>query len=269
MARFKGGARAAWMGAARRIKGADWWSLAGEFVMIVAGILIAFQLDRWAESWGRSSDRRLYLERLVEEAEGNADLLAFQLEGVQADTAAVRRLLVALPDAAARAAFARDNEGACNLFKLPAVNLQGAAMAEHAALPTAALLDDLPLRRAIRRAMGADAFVASQLDYFRVGIQRHTERLDRYFLSRFDARTGEIACSVDAAGLAADPVAVSTLAQLHVNRLNFGRMRAGQLADHRAVRDRARCVLARNCPAESAKARRAPRRAEPGRAKGA
>ncbi|HKR24027.1 MAG TPA: hypothetical protein VJS15_02120, partial [Allosphingosinicella sp.] len=136
--RFTRGAAAAWSTAAGRVRGADWYALSAEFVMIVAGILIAFQLDRWAEGWGKSRDRALYLERLAEEAERNAEVLDFQLEGFRADTAALRQLLVALPDPAARARYARRGGSACGLFRLPAVNLQGAAMAEHGALGIAA-----------------------------------------------------------------------------------------------------------------------------------
>jgi len=249
---FKRGAAVMWTRAARRTRGADWYAVTAEIVMIVLGILIAFQLDRWAEGWRKVRDRELYLERLIEESATNVEVLTQSLQLFRRNTAELRQILAFLADRAARPRPAGRGFG-CRMLHMPAVRLQTTAMAESANAGALDLIPDAPLRGLIHRAAAGDAFTAGQLDYFRGFFLRYSERTDRHLAYRFDPRAGVVSCALALDSLAGDPDAPSALARVYADRVNFAGFRARQLGEHRAVNARARCLLAGNCPAAAAR----------------
>jgi hypothetical protein len=58
---------------AKRIKEQDWFVVTVELLVVVAGILIALQLDAWAESSRNGQLERIYLQRLAEDLQIEQD----------------------------------------------------------------------------------------------------------------------------------------------------------------------------------------------------
>lgn len=246
LGRFQRAASSAWSSAAVRARHADWAGILFELLLIIAGILIAFQLDRLAEGWKRSSDRQLYLERLAEESAANVERLHLTEQMLKEDSEELRALVTALPDPAARRRLPAGL--GCGMLRLPAIRLQTATMAEYADAGSLELAPDPQLRRLINTAAAGDSFIAGQLDYFRDSFILYLERLLPYTRNRFDAASGEVSCAMDVDSLAADPQARSLLAAIYADRLNFEGFRIRQLREHRALHRRI-CELHTNCPA--------------------
>ena len=245
LGRFQRAAASAWASAAGRARNADWGAILFELLLIVTGILIAFQLDRFAERWKRSHDRQLYVERLAEEATANVERLHLSVATMKEDTEELRQLLTAIGDPAARDRLPPGI--GCGLLRLPAIRLQTAAMAEYSDTGSLELAADPQLRQRINSAAAGDAYAASQLEYFRDSFILYLDRLLPFTENRFDPRSGKVSCRLDVEAIAADPDAASLLAAIYTDRTNFESFRSRQFRDHKALHQRI-CELHRNCP---------------------
>lgn len=244
LTRFQRAAAGVWARAAGRARGADWLAVAGELLIVVFGILIAFQLDRWAEHWSRDQERRLFLQRLAEESAANADALTSlndQFRGVTGEVLRLSRAVSGPEAARGTAAYG------CGALHLPAPRLQSAAIDEAADTDALALLPDAELRRLIHQAAATNRFVDRQLDYFRDAFQRFGDRLDRYTLWRIGRNGSELSCEIPLDALAGDAEAVSLLARVYRDRYRFAEIQRDQLAVQKALGERARCLLDGRC----------------------
>lgn len=77
---------------ARSIREQDWLVVAIEFVIVVAGILLALQVDQWAEQRAERALEREYLHRLVEDLEIERAHLSATLQSTQNRVDAVHYL---------------------------------------------------------------------------------------------------------------------------------------------------------------------------------
>jgi hypothetical protein len=247
LTRFRMAAAGIWSRTAARARKTDWLAVAGELTIVVVGILIAFQLDRWAEHWRQSNERRLYLERLAEESRGNARALAERQHEFTENTAQVLGLARAIADPARRARIAARPGYGCGALQLPGSRLQTAALEEAGDAGALELLTDPRLRQLLHAAAATDRFAALQLDYFRDSFQRFGERLDRYTLWRLDTANGRFSCSVAIDALARDTEASSLLGRIYRDRVRYAEIRAEQIAAHRALAARAHCLFDGRC----------------------
>ncbi|HYJ53819.1 MAG TPA: hypothetical protein VEW04_11680 [Allosphingosinicella sp.] len=247
LTRFQRAAAGVWSRAAARVRKADWLAVAGELAIVVVGILIAFQLDRWAEHWRQSNDRRLYLQRLAEESRGNARALEKRRDEYNENSAQVLGLARAVADPTQRARIATRPDYGCGVLHLPAARLQTAALEEAGDAGALELLPDAQLRRLVHDAAANDRFAGLQLDYFRASFQRFGERLDRYVIWRIDTANGRFSCSVAIDALARDSEASSLLGRVYRDRLRYAEFRAQQIAGYRAVAARAQCLFDASC----------------------
>jgi hypothetical protein len=243
LTRFRLAATGIWSGARLRARKADWLAVAGELAIVVFGILIAFQLDRWAEHWGRTEERQLFLRHLAEESAANTAELERRVDEFEATTGDVLRLsrAIAAPDRPGRADYG------CGTLHLPASRLQTAALDEAADTRALAVLPDAELHRLSHAAAAANHFADRQLDYFRDAFQRFGDRLDRYTLWRIGADGERISCEVPLDRLAGDAEAVSLLTRIYRDRRRFSEILREQLAAQRALADRARCLRDGRC----------------------
>jgi len=247
LTRFRMAAAGMWSRTAMRARKADWVAVAGELVIVVVGILIAFQLDRWAEHWRQSSERQLYLERLAEESRGNATALEQRQAEYNANTAQVLGLARAVADPARRARIAREPGYGCGMLQLPGSRLQSAALEEAGDAGALELLPDARLRQLLHAAAATDRFATLQLDYFRDSFQRFGEHLDRYTIWRLEMGNGQFSCSVAIDALARDQEASSLLGRVYRDRVRYAGFRAEQIAAHRALAARAQCLHDGSC----------------------
>lgn len=230
-----------------RVRKADWVAVAGELAIVVFGILIAFQLDRWAEQWRQSSERQLYLERLAEESRGNVRALEQASAEFSTNTAQVLGLTRAVADPGQRARIARTANYGCGALHLPAARLQTAALEEAGDAGALALLPDPELRRLLHAAAATDRFANLQLDYFRGSFQRFGEHLDRYAVWRIDAEGGPLSCRYAIEALAQDAEASSLLGRVYRDRVRYGEFRNEQATAYRALAARAQCLHDGGC----------------------
>jgi len=247
LTRFRLASAGVWSRTAARARKADWVAIAGELVIVVVGILIAFQLDRWAEHWRQSNERQLYLERLAEESRGNATALEEKQAEYNANTAQVLGLARAVADPAQRPRIAAEPGFGCGMLQLPGARLQSAALEEAGDAGALELLPDSRLRELLHAAAATDRFAALQLDYFRSSFQRFGEQLDRYTIWRLGTGNGQFSCSVAIDALARDQEASSLLGRVYRDRVRFAQIRTEQIAAHRALEARAQCLHHGSC----------------------
>ena len=245
--RFQRAAISAWSRAAGRARKVDWWAVAGELVIVVFGILIAFQLDRWSESWRGAKDRSAYLQRLVEESDANVAELRELDRQFSEVTAEVGRMGRAVDDPERRAAMRFTGDRACRALQMPAAKLQTSALEESGNPAALQLVPDPALRRLIHRAVAQTRYADRQIEYFRDSFQRFGVQFDPYANWSVDPGKGEIGCSVDFEGLAREPGIRTLLARIYRDRLKFGEIHAEQIEKQRAVGRRAACLLAKTC----------------------
>lgn len=243
LTRFQRAAASAWSRGAARARKTDWVSIAGELAIVVFGILIAFQLDRWAESWSRAQERELFVQRLAEEAGANVQELGELADQFNGVTGQVLRMSRALgrPATPARIDFG------CGILHLPAARLQTAALDEAADTRALPLLPDAELRRLIHESAARNRFTDRQLDYFRDAFQRFGDRLDRYMLWRIGPDGQAVSCEVPLQRLARDEEAVSLLTRIYRDRRRFGEILRDQLAAQHALAERAQCLSEGRC----------------------
>jgi hypothetical protein len=247
LTRFRMAATGVWSRAAARAHKADWAAVAGELLIVVLGILIAFQLDRWAESWRRSNEQRLYFERLAEESRGNATALEDRLKEFTEDTAQVLGLARAIADPAQRSRIAARPNYGCGALRLPGARLQTAALEEAGDAGALELLPDARLRQLLHGAAATDRFANLQLDYFRDTFQRFGEHIDPHTIWRVDMATGDFSCRMALEAMAADREAVSLLGRIYRDRVRYAEIRTEQIAAHRALAARAQCLFDGSC----------------------
>ena len=247
LTRFRMAAAGVWSSAATRARKTDWAAVAGELVIVVLGILIAFQLDRWAENWRRSNEQRLYFQRLAEESRGNATALAVrQVEFIE-DTAEVLGLARAIADPAQRTQIASRPDYACGVLRLPGARLQTSALEEGGDAGALELLPDAQLRQLLHAAAATDRFANLQLDYFRDTFQRFGEHIDPHTIWRVDTASGNFSCHMALDALAQDREGVSLLGRVYRDRVRYTVIRSEQIAAHLALAARAQCLFDGTC----------------------
>lgn len=245
--RFQRAAISAWSRAAGRARKIDWWAVAGELVIVVFGILIAFQLDRWSEGWRGAKDRSAFLQRLIEESRSNVAALTSRKEEFDRVTAEIGRMSGAVGDPARRAAFRFDGDLACRSLQLPASRIQTAALEEIGSPAALQLVPDPDLRRLIHAAGAETRYADRQIDYFRDTFQRFGEQIDPHSNWTVDPVRRTTGCSVDFEALAREPGARTLLARIHRDRFRFGEIYREQIQAQRAVGRRAACLLDESC----------------------
>jgi hypothetical protein len=247
LTRFRMAAASIWSRTAARVRKTDWLAVAGELAIVVVGILIAFQLDRWAEHWRQTQERRLYLERLAEESRGNVAALERVNREFGDNTAQVLGLARAIAEPAQRARIADRPNYACGALQLPGARLQTAALEEAGDAGALELLPDARLRQLLHAAAANDRFADRQLDYFRASFQRFGEHLDRHTIWRIDTASGQFSCRMALEALARDPQAASLLGRVYRDRVRYSEIRGDQISAHRALAARSQCLFDGSC----------------------
>ena len=247
LTRFQRAAAGVWTQSISRARRADWTAIAGEIVIVVIGILIAFQLDRWAEHWRRDQERLLYLERLAEESDRNLGALERLSLDYARVTGEVLGLIRASSDPARRAGIARLPEYGCGTLHLPAARLQTAVIDEVADAGSLELIPDPGLRYLLHSAAALARRGDRQLDYFRASFQRFGDPFDRYTIWRVDPASGALSCHVALDALNRDPGGASLLARIYRDRRRYAESIYEQIAAQRVLRDRARCLRTGTC----------------------
>lgn len=246
MLRFHEAMRSLWRRTSGRARAADWAAVATEIIIVVLGILIAFQVDRWGEARSKAEDERIYLGRIEEESRANVLALQEIIEADNRNSGELIGVVRAMENPALRADLAARQDYGCGILHLPAARTRRFYQDLRAQPVDRA--EDRELRDLIGAAVAAQQFTELQHPQFRGVFQRLGETLDRHTLWRFDAadRRG-FSCRVDVEALARNPEAMGMLTRAYRNRRVFMSYRREELATQQRLHARARCLIDGSC----------------------
>jgi hypothetical protein len=128
--------------------------LAGEFFLVVLGVVVALAIDRWVQEIDDNRNERDYLERLASDVRANESIFSFMLQDWEASQQAASDLLAVIEGSSARpsstgllAAVARAGATNTGLF-------QDASFQDLAATGNLRLIKDPDLRTSLVRYFG-------------------------------------------------------------------------------------------------------------------
>lgn len=152
----------------RALKTQNWFAVATEFVIVIAGVVIGFQINAWAEGRAQAEREAALLDRLhdeVEDAVGELRAMVGLYDTLNAQrTEAIERLI------------ARDFEnmdedamtsGAISDRILPAFSAREGVYNEIVSAGMASGLGDRAFREALGEYRSSVTFLRGQIDYFR------------------------------------------------------------------------------------------------------
>ena len=133
---------------ATAIRRQDWYAVAIEFLLVVAGVLVALQLDTWAQ---RQADKQAYeasLDRFRGEVAANLETIGFVEEELATELPKVRGALDALETCADHPNTLQTvNDGLAFISGTNGLSLRSSALAELTATPRLLALQSPAVRR--------------------------------------------------------------------------------------------------------------------------
>jgi hypothetical protein len=89
---------------ARYIRTHDWFAVVVEVVVVMAGLLMAFQLDRWWEQRDERRQEQAYIDRLITDVQTDIDLITYGMQLAEVREGFAELLMEVSRDPAAAAA---------------------------------------------------------------------------------------------------------------------------------------------------------------------
>ncbi len=153
----------------KALKDQNWLSIGIEFVIVVAGVMLAFQVTQWSADRAEAERRALALDRLQEEVETSTGILDVFLN-VYAErntdrTEIIERLLAADFEGMDEEAM-KDALVSTSLF--PAFSPPQGVYTEITSSGMVSSLGDARFRDALGRYQSMVVFLQGQIDYFRL-----------------------------------------------------------------------------------------------------
>ena len=218
-----------------------------EIAIVVLGILIAFQLDRYGDWRQARRDEQQLMGQIAEEATDGARALRFFGDQHRESAVNFRLLTDAVHDPGAARRYAERGEAGCNLLRLPAVQRQSAGAIAQAVGPRIELIRDSRLRELLRSAESDRQFAERQLEFFRANFLIYGETIEPHMDWSFTGKDEETHCTVDLHTLASDTKAIALLPKLARDHLRFASYRDGEQRDLEMVVKRIQCLQSRQC----------------------
>ena len=192
----------------KAIREQNYYAVALEFVIVIAGVVIGFQINAWAEGRAQAEREAALLDRLhdeVEDAVGELRAMVELYDTVNAQRADVIERLIA-----------RDFEGMdedamtsgiVSSGILPAFSAREGVYNEIVSAGMLSGLGDRAFREALGEYRSSVTFLRGQIDYFRDIANSDTEITETLYVSRVYApgTARERRYAVDWEGAAADP----------------------------------------------------------------
>ena len=209
------------------IRQQNWFAVVLEFIIVIAGVVIGFQITEWRARAAEDGVAERAAHDLLEEMETNV----WMLRAANAETARLNesRDLAArsTADPALRAdpeSRIRAEEGVLSLSVHPPVAVSRAVYDELVATGSLRLIRDRDARRAASRFFSEVAYAQNQLDYLH-DTQLYDALPAHVGLFWSDDAPDGFGNEVDLDALSADPRAVSELMIARLNHVYFQRLR--------------------------------------------
>lgn len=206
-----------WRRVATRWRERDWIGIAIELVVVTVGVLLAFQIDQWAQDRRQASDERQFLDRMWRETAAAIE----ETEWVMTLHGRFRREFIegfnALDDPTALVRLASTLNVGCRAGVMPGLGFNDTSFQELSASGRLNLISNPEIRSFLRDVVAAQADAEAQRNNaFALSLeaQRTLEPFYRLGLDRSENRT----CRLDWPRLADDPLARNALvraARLH------------------------------------------------------
>jgi len=192
----------------------DWAGIAIEIAVVTLGVLLAFQIDQWAQDRRQAREERQFLERMWRET-GEAireNDWAISLHAVNR-----RALIQGLGLRNDPQALARHVVG-CGADSMPGLGFNDTSYAELGASGRLNIVSDPQLRADLRRVAAAQADAVAQLNYSRQKSIPIRQALERYYTLDVD-RDGTRSCRTDWPALVQDPLARNAVVHAERNHV--------------------------------------------------
>ena len=183
-------------------RGRDWAGITIELLVVTLGVLLAFQIDQWAQDRRQARDEQQFLERMWRET----NEAIRENEWVVWLHAANRQALIrGLQTRRNPTALARYSRG-CGADSMPGIGFNDTSYEELSASGRLNIVTDPQLRLELRRVSAAQADAVAQLNYARQRSLTIRQAIEPHLTLDID-EYGQRTCSVDWPSLLRDPLA--------------------------------------------------------------
>ncbi len=184
----------------------DWAGIAIEVGVVTLGVLLAFQIDQWAQDRRQARDERQFLERMwretseaIRENDWAISLHAFN-----------RRALIRGLQARRDPAVLRSYRIGCGADSMPGLGFNDTSYEELTGSGRLNIVSDPQLRMELRQVGAAQADAVAQLNYARQRSISVRQALEPYWLIDID-QNGKRHCQVNWPALVKDPLATNAV----------------------------------------------------------
>lgn len=221
-----------------RAKRHDWFAAFVDFAVVILGIFVALQVNLWVQSRQERATERGYMRRLLADSDSNVVSLRNGIALDEKRAATLSALAASLRHAGPPPDEAALSDVMCRWFLEPSLDQYRTTYSELVSSGRLALLRDEKLREdlAAEQAAYADA---QRLDELTPAVLQASAPLNRCRTWRIVSGGAKmVGCDFDIAGMRADPVIPSVLAQLYRDQAIHAGFRRTELTAARATRAR-------------------------------
>lgn len=211
----------------------EWTAIFLDFVIVVAGILIAFRITEWSDARKEAKEEHLALERLQSESEDAVRFFRSFVERHAEDNSKGVEAIAALT-AGSLESFDRDRveEGLFTLGRYPAVAPKNSTYDELQASGVITRISNRSVREAVAAYHAELEFIGSQLTFFRQRADRDAEAAGVSLGYVYEPHDGELLKrKMDFEALAANEAYVMAATHNLRNQIVFQRYRIAVLEE--------------------------------------
>jgi len=188
----------------------DWLGIAIEVIVVVLGVLIAFQIDQWGDRRRQAREERQFLTRLYGEySRSIAELRDANREHHEV-MAQVRAIMAVKSSPAVLAHFARQEAFGCGIARQPLTTFNDTEYQELVASGRISTISDPELRSDVRELTADQAAANARSMFGRDLLFATLPTLNSYYQSDITA-DGRPTCHIDWPKLVKDPLAVTAI----------------------------------------------------------
>ena len=194
----------------------DWLGIAIELIVVTVGVLLAFQINQWADRQKQARDEHEFLERLYRENREAITELGRVIQGHRKAMEQIGAGIRAKGNPGLMADYSKRPEFGCLGAVLPSVGFSDTAFQEILQSGKLNIVSDPQLRSVLRGLVATQAAGAAELDYGRQLVAQNMGGLDGY--ERFEIPADpkiRPPCNMDWAALVRDQQAINAAAHLY------------------------------------------------------